>query len=595
MKRAVYHAAVVLAASIALFAACRSPVPAEDVEASISSFTLTKADNPELSTDADSVIDTRAKTIRVRIDPRATDFTKLVPTITISGKADSYPASREVADFTQTPVTYKLVEASGRTIVYLVTLAPKPVDAEAGAVRVTEYFCGTGKGTATTGELNRYIELYNGSDSAVDLSQFELVHKRSKNGKPSPALDQTVTLKGSIAAKSYYVIHSAKMNVSLLARAGSLPSRQSDASFNGIMDSDGASGYQLMKDGVVVDAIGPNDGSLFATETCYFRRSDTSTGLPGAAAATWDKGAWALAPLCGLLNEDANAGLPSPTDASLVSLIIQSGSLKIPATINNAAKTATVLMPDGADASSLAIAVGSFGTAVSVDSIAIENGKTKLDFTSGKKTLAITGQDGTTAEFTVAVKPRYTAENYDFDGGIKAVVDKIWKGGANDTSLGDVYITGVVTAKNVFPAAFAIQDKNAGVYFYTSEGITFPVGSKVKIKVNTGKVYFGLPEITVYDLEIAAAGNELYSLYYRTGDYATKESLGSVFRYDGAIAQGGLAYYKGQFAGSLYFHYPTEIQSSLSAGTTGVFYGPVTYTRDNYTMELVTPDQFSIR
>jgi len=598
MRRSTFRIAAALLAIAALAAGCDLFFPSKASASSIASFAIARGDNPSLPSDAIGSIDAATRTITVWMDGSVSDFTALKPTIAVSGGAAVYPASGEAKDFSQTPVTYKLVETDGTTIVYYVIIATKPVAAAAGAVRITEYFCGTGTGTATTGELNRYLELYNGSDAVVDLAQYELVQKRSRNGVPDASLDQRVRLKGSIAAKSFYLIYSARINTSLLANAAAFGARQSDAVYNGVLDSDGASAYRLLKDGAEIDAVGPNDGSLYAKETCFYRRSVTSTGLPGPAASVWDSSSWASAPASGLLGDDANAGIATPTSAAIISLLVSDGTLSIPATVDNAARIGTILLPDGVDSAALAVSVGTFGLYSAIDGQTIRNGVTKVDFSSGTKTLRITGQDGSATDYTISAIPRYTTVNYDFDGGILAVVNAIKAGGSNDTNLGGAAITGVVTAKSIYPKAFVIQDRNAGIYFYTSEDIAFPVGSKVRITVNTGKVYFGLPEVTAYDSAIEAAGSSLYSIYYKTGDYSDPDvdpnALGSVYRYQGNIAQGGLSYYKGQFADKLYFHYPTEIQSLLSAGTSGTFYGPISFTRDNYTMELVTRDQFSL-
>ena len=387
------------------------------------------------------------------------------------------------------------------------------------------------------------------------------------------------------------------MNTTLLTTVYGYAARQSDSIFNGIMDGDGASAYQLQKNGQVLDVVGPNDGSLYATNMCLFRRSDTNSGLPRAANPVWAAADWVNAPVSGILGDDTNAGLASRTDPTLLSLTVSAGTIKAMATIDAGAKTATVLLPDGVDKSALVLAVGTFGTALAIDGQAIVNNQTVVDFSAGSRTLTITGQDGMELEYTVDAIPRYTNVNYDFDGGIQAMVDKIWLGGSNESTLssvGDGTVTGIVTAKGIYPNAFFIQDRNAGLYFYTSEGISFPVGAKIKITVTTGKVYYGMPEVTAFDPEIQSLSSGLSSIYYRTGDYANEAAIGQVFRYTGSIAQGGLMYYKGQFSGALYFHYPTEIQSYLGAGASGTFYGPVSYTRENYTMELVTREQFSL-
>ncbi len=587
-------AAWALLASALVLASCSS---SSDEGAAITAFSFAKAENAAalsaLGSDAQGVIDPELHTIKVLLDGAVSDYGALVPAIAISGSAEVYPASGEVHDFTQTPVPYKLVDSGGKTTVYYVYFAAKPAPAEAGALRMTEYFCGTGSGTATTGELNRYLELYNDSDAAVDLSQFRLAQRRSRNGVRDSSLDQVVSLKGSIGPKAFYLIYAARINASLLANANAFGAKISDSSYNGIMDSNGASGYQLIRDGAVVDSIGPNDGSFYAKDACYCRRS-LAAGQPGPATPSWDRGAWVALPVGGLLGDDVNAGKASPIGSALLSLVASNGSLHMAATVDETGKTATILLPEGVDRAALDLNVGSFGVSVTIGGIPVGNGSIHADLSVARQ-LAITGQDGSKSTYTVSAIARYTTTNYDFDGGIAAVLAKIWAGGSVDTALNGTAITGVVTATGIYPASFSIQDKNAGIYFYTSEGISFPVGSKVRIKVNTGKAYYGLPEITDYD-SIESAGSGLNSLYYKTGDYANKDAICCVYRYDGTIAVGGLSYYKGKFDGALYFHYPSgTIEDLLATGSRGTFYGPVTYTRDNYTMEIVTADQFSIR
>lgn len=594
MTKKILYSACLIILGIFTFSCTPAVDPFAETQASIKSFVLTTANNPTLSADVVGIINPTTKVITLKIETAVSDYTTIKPTISFNGEATIYPASDEVKDFTQNPVTYKLTDKSGHTEVYYAKIVPKPVDAPVGAIRITEYFCGTGAGSATTGELNRYIELYNDAAVSVDLSQFELVQKRAKFGVVDPKLDQMATLKGTIPSKSYFIIYSAKMNTSLLANVNAWASKQSDAIFNGIMDSDGASSYQLQKNGEIIDIVGPNDGSFFAKNTCYLRRTDLGTGIPLAASSVWDASSWAVIPISGVMGNDANAGKASATDSALISLLFISGNMTIPATVDPVTKYAVALLPDGIPTNELTVAAGTFGTKITVDGNNLVNNQTVLDLTS-QKTLIVTGQDGSTTSYFVSVAPRYTNINYLFDGGIKAVMDKLWlKPTGEDVALGDVEVTGILTAKGIYPAAFVIQDSTAGLYFYTSEGISFPLGSKVKIKVSTGKVYNGLPEVTVYDSTIEAVDSNLYSLYYKTGDFANKDAVGLLYKYTGSIAQNGLASYKGQFTGAYYFHYLDKtIQSLMGVGTSGTFYGPITYVASNYTMELSSAEQIN--
>ncbi|MBJ04837.1 MAG: hypothetical protein CMP65_02915, partial [Flavobacteriales bacterium] len=94
---------------------------------------------------------------------------------------------------------------------------------------------------------NKYIEIYNGTGSDVDLSSYEM-WKISNGGSWA---ESTLSLSGTLASGDVYVLCNGSSDGTILAQCDEV---WSQANFNG----DDAIG--LAKDGVLIDAVG-QDGS----------------------------------------------------------------------------------------------------------------------------------------------------------------------------------------------------------------------------------------------------------------------------------------------------------------------------------------------
>ena len=87
------------------------------------------------------------------------------------------------------------------------TNAAPPVEAEPSSVFISEYIEGSGS--------NKAIEIYNGSGSTVDLSNFRMY--RANNG--SATWQDTLNLSGSLATGEFYIIANPSADAAILALA----------------------------------------------------------------------------------------------------------------------------------------------------------------------------------------------------------------------------------------------------------------------------------------------------------------------------------------------------------------------------------------
>jgi len=157
--------------------------------------------------------------------------------------------------------------------------------------------------------------------------------------------------------------------------------------------------------------------------------------------------------------------------------------------------------PAGSSSSGVSVspssATGSVSSAVSSSSAAASSASSQA-----------ASSGGGTAEET-------TAEPYDFSGNIaslRAAIDPTGSASSVATfTLGSpVVVTGVVHAVNS-AGKFWIQDKDAGIYFYTSAGDLPSVGEKVSMTVTGGCVYNYLVEATSYTgYSVLSSGNAVY-------------------------------------------------------------------------------------
>lgn len=141
---------------------------------------------------------------------------------------------------------------------------------EKSQLLISEYVEGTGDITGDTGEVifaNRAIELYNFSDKDVDLSKYKIAHYRRDT---TPEI--TVSLSGTLKAKSTYVVVTATSDETLKAK--------SDFVSNDLYFS-GKGAVSLLLNDTVVDTIGYISlYTPFAEDTTLVRKVDHMTPKP---------------------------------------------------------------------------------------------------------------------------------------------------------------------------------------------------------------------------------------------------------------------------------------------------------------------------
>jgi predicted extracellular nuclease len=121
---------------------------------------------------------------------------------------------------------------------------------------ISEYIEGTGN--------NKYIEIYNPSNASIDLSSYDLVSYA--NG--SASISNTLTLSGSIAANSTFVIENSSEALGVTADL---------STSNGVMSFNGDDAIALRKSSVAIDVIGQigtDPGSQWSGTTCTLGTAD---------------------------------------------------------------------------------------------------------------------------------------------------------------------------------------------------------------------------------------------------------------------------------------------------------------------------------
>ncbi|MDB4498049.1 endonuclease [Gammaproteobacteria bacterium] len=117
---------------------------------------------------------------------------------------------------------------------------------------------------------NKVIELYNGTGSSIDLSEYALA--RTDNGDNDFSRFNK-TLSGTLANNTHYIIASSKVDVALVPNADILLNASSTD------DSDKAAGFNgddavaLFHNGEIIDQIGLLDGSEWGKDATYSRHA----------------------------------------------------------------------------------------------------------------------------------------------------------------------------------------------------------------------------------------------------------------------------------------------------------------------------------
>ena len=490
----------------------------------------------------------------------------------------------------------------------MVQVKAAPAKAAADALMFTEYYAGTGY--LYRNDYNRWIELTNVSSATIDLSQYSIVFCDREDGVRAESKDISVSLeslpstKWDLAAGASLVIYSSRLNTTSfpLSTVTSPSSAISDSSLNGILTFDGDDGFQLVRDGTVLDCIGPNGGTgagfYWGKEKRMLRKN---TSKP---TASWDEKNWVTYALDSTItaNDSANLGIKTPSfaanDTNLTYFAFEDLSPRAYGIIDTSSHTVTISVEETLDLSAVTLSVSSEGDFVYFKGKKIESGVTVADMSSGSAVLTVYASDTHTSQpYTVSIEKyhtlAYTTNNYTISGNIASAVSTIK---ANGTAAGTT-ISGIITAEDIYMSSsykysFTIQDKDTGIVVLsnTSLGDQYPLGSYVKLTIGEGSLYYDLPEIKSYSA-FAKVDNQIHDIYYKTTAYDDAAAVGCVYRWEGTINESVDSYLVGNFEGNLYFHVASGLKSKMAAGKRGIFYGPVTYSYGVYRMEISNSTQ----
>jgi len=553
-------------------------------------------------------------TITINVEDGFDYSTPLTPEIGVTNGGTVSPKSGVPQDFSITPLTYTVYGANGQQSVYNIIVKEEVPLAQVGDIFISEVFKGTKSESSTGAQIeNNYIELYNSSDSDFDLSQFSLKLEDSESSADRN-LDLLVELIGTIEAHSTFTIYNKDIDTSLLNSLNLIKSSDktvSDLYLNGITEIDKSDKILLLQNGVVVDLFDPTDGKENYTNYLNLKKFVRRGGKR--ASTTWKDSDWILYGITETVTDDDSVGVHE-AESSLEAMNFTYFAFEegfpepVVGVIDNNLKTISVTLPGGTDVTSLAPVFGTSGNKVTVSSITQKNGISYHEFTQDI-VYTVWAQNGGTKSYTVSIGSfSYTPENYSFNGNIKAVLDAMILGESNVTSLSGIKdpeysgasgtVTGVVTAKDIYgyktaTKCFFLQDKDAGLYIFTNEGLGSDVelGTKITLNVSEGKVYFGMPEVTSSSSYTIVERN--VPIYYKTGNYGTAEAIGQVYLFEGSIQEAMDGNSVGQFNSELYFHSSNNFEDSLQAGATGKFYGPVTFAYEKYRIEINSPYQIT--
>lgn len=576
------------------------------IEPVLSAFSFTAAKNTSvnLSVDVSGTIDEGTSTVTVFLPSGVSSWASLTPTITVPSGCTISPEGGP-KDYSKSPVSVGVYAPDGNYRLYSVQVKAAVTQAAATALKFTEYYMGAGSGYE--GELNRWIELTNVSSSNIDLSQYELGMRARTSGIRDTARDINTQLAGQLAAGASLLIYSNRLDTSTFsawAQKTSSDITTSDLYYNTIATFDGDDGFQLLRDGTVLDCLGPNGGTgadYFWAKTKRLLRK--TTAVPSA---TFDETEWVAYPVADAISDAANACINTPVFSSSNTNLTFFAFEHLPtpayAAIDTSAHTASISVVEGTDVTALKASFSTEGFTVTANNETMYSGITAFDYSS-PLTLYVWSKDSTVkTAYTVTVsfyhQVGFTDINYDFAGNIGSVLNTLADGGTNTTSLSG-YIEGILTAKDVYASptnqySFFVQDEDAGILVLSSASISPPLGAKIRVTVTTGTVSYNMPEIKTFGA-ITRSDNVIHDIYYETGSYDSMDALGRVYRYRGQVGEAASSgnKYVGSFSLTLFFHPATTLASKIKADKYGTFYGPVNYSYDQYRLEISNPIQIA--
>ncbi|MDD3078510.1 MAG: lamin tail domain-containing protein [Paludibacter sp.] len=115
-------------------------------------------------------------------------------------------------------------------------------------------------------QSNKYLELYNGTGQAVDLSEYTLMQSYNGAGWPTEASSPYyASLSGTLPDHSAYVLTSSNSSSDLKAKADKIVTYSSSAPGGKIVSFSGDDAIGLFKNGVLIDVVGFVDEKVSAS------------------------------------------------------------------------------------------------------------------------------------------------------------------------------------------------------------------------------------------------------------------------------------------------------------------------------------------
>lgn len=78
-------------------------------------------------------------------------------------------------------------------------------------------------------------------------------------------------------------------------------------------------------------------------------------------------------------------------------------------------------------------------------------------------------------------------------------------------------VEGILSHKNIYVSSsggtdsFTIQDRSGALLIYTSSSPDFYLGARIRLTLNSGKLYYGQPEVTSHS-SVEQIGSNYYSI-----------------------------------------------------------------------------------
>ncbi len=229
------------------------------VQAKISSFEFTRSQNESLSQNVSGTINESTKTITVEIPLSEGQNLQTVksslknPSVSLSN-GTQLVTNLSTLDFSVSPVEI-FVTTKDETLPYSLLISEKKPTLARNTLAFTEYY--NGEPYNYKGANNQFIEIYNASNSTIDLGSVQLNRISYEGGIRTPDKDRSVTLSGTLSAGQYLVLSSAKNE---WASTWTSANVQTDAAYSNIITFNGYDCFTLTSGSTVLDVLGPQDG-----------------------------------------------------------------------------------------------------------------------------------------------------------------------------------------------------------------------------------------------------------------------------------------------------------------------------------------------